>query len=146
MAIVSRVSIAKYSMAVPAYRADRGEWSELLGTTPTAKRLAEVGLSAATWSAICAGESPFVPDACFRLARFQRYGELSELMGSAWRDFFACPEGLLFPGMKYCVPAPELRALWVRVHELGSLQTEVRMADAAMRRPNAHALPAASYR
>lgn len=146
MAIVARVSITKNSMSVPAYRADRDEWNELLGATPTPKRLADVGLSPATWLDICSGQSPFVPDACFRLARFQRYGELSELMGSAWRDFFACPEGLLFPGMKYCVPAQELRALWVRVHELGSLQTEVRMADAAMRRPNAHALPAASYR
>lgn len=72
-------------------RADREEWVELLGPDPDDATLRHVGISRRTWIHIAAGKRPGVPMAAYRLASFRRHGELSDLLGSAWSDFFAWP-------------------------------------------------------
>lgn len=57
--------------------ADREEWVELLGSTPSDATLRHLGISRRTWSGIAAGRRPRVPMAAYRLATFQRHGELS---------------------------------------------------------------------
>lgn len=107
-----------------AFRADRDEWVELIGQNPAVDVLRELGISPRTWSAILAGRSPPVPVAAYRLARYHRWGDLGEVLGSAWRDFRAVGDALICPGLKYPIPASELRALWVRLMQLARLEAE----------------------
>jgi hypothetical protein len=77
--------------------ADREEWVELLGSTPSDATLRHLGISRRTWSGIASGQRPRVPMAAYRLATFQRHGELSELLGRAWGGFFVCGDTLGLP-------------------------------------------------
>jgi len=81
----------KYSVKKESWltemRADREEWVELLGSTPTDGTLKHLGISRRTWADIAAGKRPAVPMAAYRLASFQRHGALCDLLGSAWSDF-----------------------------------------------------------
>ena len=106
-------------------RADREEWIELMGLSPSDESLRFVGLSAASWSAIIAGRRPLVSTASHRLASFRRYGHLADLLGASWRDFFVSPDTLVFPGMKNGVSVLELRSVWLSVSEVPRLRREV---------------------
>lgn len=107
--------------------ADRDEWVEFLGTDPQDSALAHVGISRATWTAISQGQRPRVALACYRLASFARHGALSDLLGSAWREFFVCGDTLAFPGLKYPLSASQLRSTWFRVQDSARLRSEVSM-------------------
>jgi len=75
-------------------RADREEWVELLGSHPSDDTLKRLGISRQTWAEIVSGQCPGVPMAAYRLAQFNRHGDLSELLGSAWSEFFVCGDTL----------------------------------------------------
>ncbi|MQY50824.1 hypothetical protein [Rhodocyclus gracilis] len=122
-----------------AIRADRDEWAELLGVSPTPATLAKVGINETTWTAIRRGRAPLVPVSAYRAARFHRYGDLSELAGGEWRGFAVCDGALTVPGVKRPIPAGELRAWWATLAELHALrfqvvqlQRDVERADAAL--------------
>ena len=121
--------IKKYSRKRPTIlteiRADLDEWLELLGSNPTDKTLAFVGIDAATWSKIAAGKSPLVPIACYRLASFSRYGHMADIAGSAWRDFYVRGDTLVLPGIKQPCSAPALRSAWLELQELPRMRREL---------------------
>lgn len=123
------MAITKKSKPSPSWltevRADRDEWVELLGTTPSDKTLEHVGLSRRKWADILSGKCPSVSMACYRLASFCRHGCLADLLGSAWSDFFVRGDALVFPGLKYPLSAPDLRAAWVRIQDAARLRSEV---------------------
>lgn len=123
--------------------ADRDEWIELLGVTPCDATLQKVGISRRTWRAIFSGLSPRVPIAAYHLAEFHRYGSLESLAGASWRDFFVCGNALAFPGLKYPLGAPDLRALWLRLQDTARLRSEVKLLrrDLARLDPDYYALP-----
>lgn len=107
------------------YRADREEWVELLGTSPSDSTLDFVGLSRHTWRLILSDRAPPVPSAAFRLARYLRRFELSDLAGPAWEGFEIRGETLLFPGLKYPLSAADLRATWFQLQELRLLRNQI---------------------
>lgn len=98
---------------------------ELLGSNPTEKSLAFVGLDAATWSKIAAGKSPLVPIAAYRLASFCRHGHLADIAGSAWRDFYVRGDVLVLPGVRQPFSAPDLRSTWIQLQELPRMRREL---------------------
>lgn len=105
--------------------ADREEWLELLGASPADSMLARLGIARSTWDKIAAGKAPRVPIAAYRLATFARHGELSELLGNAWRDFFVSGDTLTLPGLRQPISAQALRAVWVSLQELPTLRRQV---------------------
>ena len=107
--------------------ADRDEWVELLGTQPSDKSLAHVGISRSTWQRIASGRNPRVPIASYRLASFCRHGCLGDLAGGAWSDFFVAGDTLVFPGLKYPLSASQLRSTWFQVQESARLRSDVRL-------------------
>lgn len=106
-------------------RADREEWVELLGSTPSDPTLRHLGISRRTWGDILSYKCPGVPMAAYRLATFHRHGALSDLLGRAWSDFFVVGDTLVFPGLKQPLSAPELRSTWCSLRELAQLRGEV---------------------
>jgi len=115
------------SFNVPEAIADRDEWIELLGTSPSAETLKTVGLSRYNWQQISAGENPTIPLACFQLANFARHGRIEALLGKDWADFEIRGNRLAFPGLRQPIDPKELRAAWIRLQELGSLRAENKM-------------------
>lgn len=112
---------------VPAAIADREEWIELLGASPSLEQLKTVGLSSYNWTQIAAGRNPRIPLACFKLAQFQRHGQLTELLGSTWAEFEIRDRKLTFPGLRQPLEATEVRATWISIQELGRLRAENKM-------------------
>lgn len=110
------------SFNVPEAIADRDEWVELIGTSPSAETLKAVGLSSYNWRQISAGENPRIPLACFALAQFARHGRMESLLGNAWAEFEIRGNGLMFPGLRAPIDARELRATWIRLQEIGRLR------------------------
>lgn len=106
-------------------RAFRDEWVELLGVDPADSDLAAVGISRATWRAIAAGRTPWVPISAYRLAQFRRRLELGELLGPGWEDVAIDGGCLVLPGVKRALPAAELRAVWFQLQEIPRLRAEV---------------------
>lgn len=107
------------------YRADREEWVELLGRSPSDSTLEFVGLSRHTWRLILSDRAPLVPSAAFRLARYLRRFELSDLAGPAWEGFEIRGETLLFPGLKRPLTAAELKSTWWMLQENRLLKNDV---------------------
>lgn len=113
-------------------RADREEWAELIGSRPSDRTLAELGISRAAWLKIAAGKMPTVPIAAHHLAHFRRHGDLSDMLGSAWLDFRVCGDTLLLPGVRQPFSAADLRAVWVHLQELPAMRLELeRLRDIA---------------
>ena len=106
-------------------RADRAEWVELLGLNPSDDRLALVGISRPTWARIAAGKAPAVPIASYRLAEWQRYFHLGDVLGRAWDGFFTSGDTLALPGVKYPLQAAELRSVWLDIQALPVLRREL---------------------
>jgi len=115
------------SYNVPEAIADRDEWIELIGTSPSADTLKAVGLSSYNWKQISAGTNPRIPLACFQLARFARYGRLESILGTDWADFEIRGQRLAFPGLRQPIDAKELRTTWIRLQEIGRLRAENQM-------------------
>jgi hypothetical protein len=106
-------------------QADKDEWIELLGPAPTVETLRHLGITRRKWQDITRGKSPLVPVAAYRLAMFHRYGHLSDVLGSAWRDFFVLGDALVLPGVKQPLQAAALRSVWVELQELPRLRHKV---------------------
>lgn len=104
--------------------ASRSEFVDLLGTNPSPECLEFVGLSPGLWQAILADQSPDVPLAVLRLARFRRFLSLADVLGPAWQGFELRGDALLFPGLKYPLTADDLRSTWFRLQELSRLRCD----------------------
>lgn len=94
-----------------------------MGCTPSDESLSFVGLSRRLWLAIAADKSPAVPLAAYRLARYRRHFQLSDLAGPSWDGFAIHGTSLVFPGLKYPLSVNDLRSTWISLQELRILRS-----------------------
>lgn len=128
-----------------SYCAFRDEWVELLGSTPSDSLLKIVGITRAVWAEIEASKNPFVPRACYQLAQYQRYLQLSDLLGPSWAEFEVRGSTLLFPGLKYPLSAADLRATWARLQQIRALEATASLLRSDLKKAEA-AIEAAEKR
>lgn len=108
-----------------SFQADRNEWVELLGSSPSDKTLDFVGLSRPVWNKILSDKGPPIPVAAFRLARYLRYFQLSDLAGPTWEGFEIRGNMLLFPGLNRPLSVADLKSTWFMLQDLRLLRAQV---------------------
>lgn len=107
------------------FDADRDEWVEMLGMNPPDKLLELVGITRQTWLRILTGRRPSIPAPAYRIARLHRYGDLSQVLGRNYVDFWLRGDGVLLPGMKYPISPIDLRGVWFDLQVLPMLKREL---------------------